>query len=261
MTHYATTDLRPLRISLGLTQEEFAKELGLLRGSYSDLERGKVKEISGSVQQILQSKFSPGEATPKNYDATNLRQLRKSLGLSQAEFAEKIGLKQGSYSAVEAGKKNISQSVALLISIKYGKAKPCEHAPKNVCPEHRPDLEFVPAIGAEHRKQGGLPTLTINLHKGRFYVSKGAAKLIGVTALSKLAFYQDKGNATHWYVAVEDVMGAIPLVNTREGALIGTSKPLASKILALLEQEISASFYVEKGYSKYWRLVLLTKVR
>ena len=42
-----------------------------------------------------------------------IKQIRRELGLTQQEFAERIGLKQNSIALIESGKRNIScQSVA-----------------------------------------------------------------------------------------------------------------------------------------------------
>lgn len=48
--------IKDFRKSLGLNQEEFAKSLGIKQGSYSDIERGKVK-ISTHVLSILVKKY------------------------------------------------------------------------------------------------------------------------------------------------------------------------------------------------------------
>lgn len=48
-----------------------------------------------------------------------LIEIRKSLNLSQTEFAEKIGLKQGSISDLETGRAKIVDRVILLICSKY----------------------------------------------------------------------------------------------------------------------------------------------
>lgn len=46
-------------------------------------------------------------------------ELRKSLNLSQKEFAEKIGLKQGSLSDLETGKAKIVDRVVILICSQF----------------------------------------------------------------------------------------------------------------------------------------------
>lgn len=48
-----------------------------------------------------------------------LRQLRKHLGMNQIDFAESLGLKQGSYSDLERGKSGLSNHVKMLLSEKY----------------------------------------------------------------------------------------------------------------------------------------------
>ena len=48
-----------------------------------------------------------------------VKELRNKLGLSQSEFAERLGLKQGSYSDIERGRNNISQTVILLLEKQF----------------------------------------------------------------------------------------------------------------------------------------------
>lgn len=50
----------------------------------------------------------------------NIKQLRNSLGLTQQEFANRIGIKQGTLSMIEANKSNTSQQVLLSISREFG---------------------------------------------------------------------------------------------------------------------------------------------
>ena len=49
--------LKAVRKKIGLTQEEMADVLGLKQGSYSDIERGKTKEISGGTKKILENEY------------------------------------------------------------------------------------------------------------------------------------------------------------------------------------------------------------
>lgn len=44
-----------------------------------------------------------------------LKQIRKKLGLSQVEFAKKLGMKQGGYSDVERGKNKVSAAILLAL--------------------------------------------------------------------------------------------------------------------------------------------------
>lgn len=60
-------------------------------------------------------------------DGVKIKELRKSKGLTQVEFAKSVGITQSFLSAVENGHCNISKSVAMLIDIKFGKnIKPVE---------------------------------------------------------------------------------------------------------------------------------------
>lgn len=46
--------LRLLRIKLEMSQEDFAESIGLKQGSYSDIERGRTKNISGPIIKIIE---------------------------------------------------------------------------------------------------------------------------------------------------------------------------------------------------------------
>ena len=60
-------------------------------------------------------------------DGEKIKELRKSKGLTQVEFAKSVGITQSFLSAVENGHCNISKSVAMLIDIKFGNnIKPVE---------------------------------------------------------------------------------------------------------------------------------------
>ena len=50
----------------------------------------------------------------------NIKRLREELGLTQQKFAEQVGIKQGTLSAVESNKSNISRQVLMLISREFG---------------------------------------------------------------------------------------------------------------------------------------------
>lgn len=49
-----------------------------------------------------------------------IKQIRRELGLTQQEFAERIGLKQNSIALIESGKRNISDQAVLSICREYG---------------------------------------------------------------------------------------------------------------------------------------------
>lgn len=49
-----------------------------------------------------------------------IKQIRRELGLTQAEFAERIGLKQNSIALIESEKRNISDQAVLSICREYG---------------------------------------------------------------------------------------------------------------------------------------------
>ena len=49
-----------------------------------------------------------------------IKQIRRELGLTQQEFADRIGLKQNSIALIESGKRNISDQAVLSICREYG---------------------------------------------------------------------------------------------------------------------------------------------
>ena len=49
-----------------------------------------------------------------------IKQIRRELGLTQTEFAERIGMKQNSIALIESGKRNISDQAVLSICREYG---------------------------------------------------------------------------------------------------------------------------------------------
>ena len=49
-----------------------------------------------------------------------IKLIRRELGLTQTEFAERIGLKQNSIALIESGKRNISDQAVLSICREYG---------------------------------------------------------------------------------------------------------------------------------------------
>ena len=49
-----------------------------------------------------------------------IKQIRRELGLTQAEFASRIGLKQNSIALIESGKRNISNQAILSICREFG---------------------------------------------------------------------------------------------------------------------------------------------
>ena len=52
-------------------------------------------------------------------ESKRLRELRKQLGFTQVEFAEKLNIKQGSYSDIERGKVGISAHLLKYLIIEY----------------------------------------------------------------------------------------------------------------------------------------------
>ena len=53
--------------------------------------------------------------------AQRLRQARKKAGLTQAELAEKLGLKRSSYTAIETARNEPNISVLALVSLEFNR--------------------------------------------------------------------------------------------------------------------------------------------
>lgn len=185
--------------------------------------------------------------------AHKLLRLRKGLGLTQEEFALQLGLNRGSYSDIERGKvKDLSGPVKELLAIKFGFGEPVAPLPvKEPEPPAVPQLELVPAKITERESLS--PTIAFKPYKGRISFNRATVKLLGLTRKSWVAFYQDKTTPANWYIAVEAITGAIPL--------LGNSTLLAHN-LSISEQVLnsngvkgkSAVFYLEKAHDKFWRL-------
>lgn len=86
--------LQLIRRKLGETQESFAKGLGVKRGSYSDIERGKVKHLSESMLMLLELNFGisrkwieTGEGPERTYEVAVDKSLLKE---AEAEYRSRI---------------------------------------------------------------------------------------------------------------------------------------------------------------------------
>ena len=119
-----------LRKALSLTMEAFGKKLGVTKSSISNIESGR----RGLTEQMILSicrEFGVNEEWLRNGTGgpdnmfvpkmnERIRQVRCELGLTQTEFAERIGMKQNSIALIESGKRNISNQAILSICREYG---------------------------------------------------------------------------------------------------------------------------------------------
>ena len=115
-----------IRISLNMKQCDFAKEIKTTQGHVSDIEN-KRKSVSDRIIEILRLKFNINEtwlrtgegemfSEPFNSNMSErLKILRKELGMTQQEFADKLGIARGNIGAYEVGKNALSDAVISLI--------------------------------------------------------------------------------------------------------------------------------------------------
>ncbi len=116
-----------IRISLNMKQCDFAKEIKTTQGHVSDIEN-KRKSVSDRIIEILRLKFNinetwlrtgEGEMFSEPFGNSNMSErlkiLRKELGMTQQEFADKLGIARGNIGSYEVGKNNLSDAVISLI--------------------------------------------------------------------------------------------------------------------------------------------------
>lgn len=116
-----------IRISLNMKQCDFAKEIKTTQGHVSDIEN-KRKSVSDRIIEILRLKFNinetwlrtgEGEMFSEPFGNSNMSErlkiLRKELGMTQQEFADKLGIARGNIGAYEVGKNALSDAVISLI--------------------------------------------------------------------------------------------------------------------------------------------------
>lgn len=249
------TELRNLRKSLSLSQEEFAQSLGLQQGSYSDIERGRRINPSTAIQELLRVKYGLDISIPVN---ERIHAFRKSLGHTQEEMADLLGIQQGSYSDIERGKvANISGSILILLTRMgfYKKhVKPAEPHLEAIVPQ--PDLQLIPIIQKTGTCSFDTPSVAINLTKGRIYFNGKASRMMGISQHSWVAFYQDKNDPSAWYVATEKIEGAMLISHSTEGmAVFGHNTKIAKLITDTMGyQGQSMTFYIEKSHAKFYRI-------
>ena len=130
-----------LRKKAGLSQEALARAVGIRQPTVAAYEAGKAnpgpeiralirerfqvtvaKNAKGKTAQRAKKAQSLAEAKRKIREggATSIRELRKTLGMTQAAFAESIGVSTGTVTAYESGKIHPSRRVAARIREKYG---------------------------------------------------------------------------------------------------------------------------------------------
>lgn len=106
------TELKAMRATLGLTQEQLATALGIKKGRYSNWEFGHNKaafEIVQKIKAMIAEKQTPVPETPakerefSSMTADELRKIRARLGLTCKNLAALLGVKMSRYGNWEAG--------------------------------------------------------------------------------------------------------------------------------------------------------------
>lgn len=94
-----------------LSQQQLASILGCKKQAISQVTTG-ARKISSSIREKIREHFPDVSFDlPKTETKEWLISLRKSLGITQSEFAERIGISQTLYSKLEKGNRTITQKV------------------------------------------------------------------------------------------------------------------------------------------------------
>lgn len=135
--------LKEIRKELGITQKEFADTLGITQGSYS-LYESQSRTLKDYMLKSLAERYginpnwiSTGEG-PKMIECkayvvkeqkqdesveginVRLKQLRRLLGLGQAEMSKVLSIGQASYSHLELGKRHVKDGYVNTLVRIYG---------------------------------------------------------------------------------------------------------------------------------------------
>jgi transcriptional regulator with XRE-family HTH domain len=126
--------IRKLREALGLTQKQFGEKIGKTQRTVQDWEAGKsripehtlrfISTIFGvSYEWLKEGKGEMWDGEVLGGDKTageRIRLIRRTFGLTQAEFGKKIGRAWNTVNRWEAGERTIPDTVLRLISQVFG---------------------------------------------------------------------------------------------------------------------------------------------
>ncbi len=90
----------------------------LKRKNLFSLFRNGIRNSDSERTNIMKTTIDIG----KNGQGARLKDLRKTLGITQREFANEIGVSKSHISQVEQGKNTLSSDLAMMIERKYGKS-------------------------------------------------------------------------------------------------------------------------------------------
>lgn len=100
--------LRKERLLRGLRQRDLAVILGVNQFTLLNWEKGHTRPLARHYAAVIKFLGSDPVATPPSISG-RLLSVRRRLGLTQAEFAEKVGLDEGSVCRWEAGSRRPSR--------------------------------------------------------------------------------------------------------------------------------------------------------
>lgn len=125
--------IKALRKQLGMLQKEFAKHLQVTTRTVSALESGRSRP--GPETQLRLNRLARahglGDQFP-GFSASEIVKLRRSLGLSTAEFAHKLGMLERSVLDLEQGiSKPTMSTIKLLVQLSKSKANTKKSAKKS----------------------------------------------------------------------------------------------------------------------------------
>ncbi|MDE7417180.1 MAG: helix-turn-helix domain-containing protein [Lachnospiraceae bacterium] len=125
--------INELRKTLGLTQQQFADNLKIARGNIAAYEVGKNLPSDAAISLICREfnvneswlrdgsgdMFKSNDLNRNNLTNERIKALRKALGLTQQEFADKIGIKRTTIATYESGRNVPIDAVISLICLKF----------------------------------------------------------------------------------------------------------------------------------------------
>lgn len=153
--------LSKLRDNLGMSQDSFAKILGVSRNYVSMLENGK--EPSRALANLFdrleaEHANAPGELPQALGPRGMLKILREKRGLSQLQLARAVGYSLGVYQGIEEGRSGLSRKMAEKLAIKLevdaatlldGGDEPPANGPTFGTFGETPDIKLPPGMRAK----------------------------------------------------------------------------------------------------------------
>lgn len=125
--------IKKLRKYFDLTQKEFAERIGSNQNNITNYETGRRTPSSAAFNNICKTfgvseewlRTGEGEmlvpVTPdENFMGERIKELRKFLGLTQQEFATRLGSVQNTITGYETGRRTPSNQVIALICREFG---------------------------------------------------------------------------------------------------------------------------------------------